>query len=71
MIKIAGRISGLSWRSGRSLPGNVGEIKELSHIDLTGVSLGETGKLEAGLHELQPSRRVGHGMGNVILPGKG
>src|SRR5689334_376765 len=39
-IQIASSVDVLGWRTGRSHPSRVGEIKELSHVHLGGVPVG-------------------------------
>src|SRR5271166_1372760 len=70
LIEIACPVRWLGGRRGRRCPGHVYEIEELSHIHLRRITLGKTGKIEACFHQLQPSRVVRYGVGNVILLGE-
>ena len=68
----ARHVDWLSRRRGRSSPwaGVSGEIKELSHIGLGKVSLGESGQLKPGFNQLERRGVVHWSMRYEILLGK-
>jgi len=56
--------------TGRSQPWRIHEIKELSHIHLCRISLGERRNVEAGLDQFEDSGGVGNCMRDVVFLGK-
>src|ERR1035441_6832225 len=67
MIQIALSSRRLSGWYGRGLPGDVREIKELGHVHLGCVPLGETGNVKSCFNQLEPCRVVGDGVRDIVL----
>src|SRR5438552_15195118 len=70
MVEVAGASRALRRRDRWGHPRRVGEIKELRHVHLRGVTLGEAGQAEARLDELKNCGVIGDRVRNVVLLGK-
>src|SRR5437667_2830097 len=67
MIKITRAAGRLRRRCRRYSPRHVREIKELAHVVLSGVAIGQARQSKSGLDQFQNSRVIGDGMGNERL----
>src|SRR5215467_826307 len=77
IISISGQVIQITratcWLRGgsrRRFPRNICEVKELGHIHLCGVALGQTGKTKPRFYEFEPGGVIGDGVGHEMLPGE-